>query len=192
MRSRTITPLIIIAFILGICPRSYAPIYGGFPGIDELITRANAIIVATVTERTSEWDFGGASYYRISRDRTLKGNLVTDTLMVNMRQLDIWTPVDKTSKDRPLNDGADFRIDSRYVIFLVNTKDDPKAAYSNMNCEGSSFEVSRYVRLETLDGKPIKEALKFLLLDFRDYQRARLKHVEELTDIYLRGYEASD
>ena len=186
MRSRTITPFILIAFVLGICPRSYAPIYGGFPGIDELITRADVIIIATITERTSEWDFGGAAYYRVSRNRTLKGNLDTDTLTVNMRQLDMETPADKTSKDRPLNDGNDFRIDSRYAIFLVKTKDDPKASYANINCEGSSFEVSRYLPLETLDGKSIKEALEFLLLDFRDYQRARLKHLEEQTEIYLR------
>ncbi|MEY2511452.1 MAG: hypothetical protein QOE26_2215 [Verrucomicrobiota bacterium] len=186
MRSRTIIPLIIIALIFGICSQSYAPIYGGFPGVDELIARADAIIVGTIIERTSEWDFGGSAYYRVSSDRTLKGNLGTDTLTVNMRQLDLITPADKTSKNRPLNDGSDFRIDSRYTIFLVKTKDDPKASYTNINCEGSSFEVSRYLRLETLGGKSIKEALKFLLLDFSEYQRARLKHVEERTKIYLR------
>jgi hypothetical protein len=48
------------------------------------------------------------------------------------------------------------------------------------------FEVSRWFKLDSLEGKSLKESLKLLLLDFRDYQSARLKHVQERTDALLR------
>jgi hypothetical protein len=177
---------IAIIALLSICPKTYAPIHGGFEGIDKLIAEADIVVVATVLKQLSDPDFGGAAYYEIYRERTLRGDLDKEKLTVNMRQLDVMTRAQEASKDAPLDDLLEFRMNSRYVLFLKEAKGDKKARFENVNSEGSSFEVSRWFKLESLEGKPLKESLKLLLLHFRDYQRARLQHVEERTDLLLR------
>jgi len=188
MRPHTITPQIVAALLLALCPRCYAPIHGGFPGVPELLAKSDAIVVATISEKLSEPDFGASAYYKIYRERTLKGD-VGETLSVQMRQLEVSTPAQEGQKGVWLAgaDALSFSVGSRYVLFLSKAKDDAKASFENVNCDGSSFEVSPWLKLDSLNGKSLRDALRILLLDYRDYSRARLKHIEQRTEEYLRG-----
>ncbi len=184
----TVVPLILAA-MLALCPRLYAPIHGGFPGLRELIEKSDAIIVAIISEELSDADFGGSAHYKVWRERTLKGNLDPERLTLRMRQLEITTPALESSDGVWLGDATplSFAVDSRYVLFLSRTEGDEKVQYENVNCDGSSFQVSRWLRLETLDRKSLTEALSILLVDYRDFARARLKHIEQRTEMYLDG-----
>ena len=189
MRPRFTVLQLTIAVTLAVTPKLYAPISGTFPGLRELIDRSDAIIIARISEELSDPDFGGSADYKIWRERTLKGTVDEERLTVRMRQLEVSTAALESTDGVWLGDASplSFELGARYVLFLSKTAEDAKVPYENVNCEGSSFQVSRWLRLETLDGKPLTEALRFLLHDYRDVARRRLKHIEQRTEMYLDG-----
>ncbi|HSH37482.1 MAG TPA: hypothetical protein VK993_01745 [Chthoniobacterales bacterium] len=130
-----------MALVLTNCARSYAPIYGSFEGFGELIAKADVIVVARIVEKTTEEDLGGAANYRVWCERILKGTPEAERVTVNIRNLDLYTAAAAASAV-PLDDLMSFRIDARYVLLLVRTDEHEGATYTNVNCEGSSFEVS--------------------------------------------------
>ncbi len=186
--SRTVTLILAISLVFAVCPRSYAPIYGTFPGLDELSARSEVIAVVVLLEQNSFEDrMGGYARYKVRVERALKGKPVADELNVRLRDLGIRTPTEK--ERRQVIEVASLRPFTRHVLFLERgaVGGDETAEYRNLNCEGSHFPVSPYADLKSLEGKSVMNALTFLLRDYCDFKRAELKHVEERTDIMLRG-----
>jgi hypothetical protein len=190
MRSRSTAVQLTIAVILAVTPKLYAPIGGtsGTSGADRAVRRDNH---RAGLREVVDPDFGGSADYKIWRERTLKGSIDEERLTVRMRQLDITTAALESHGGVWLGEATplSFELDARYVLFSSKTDRDAKVPYENVNCEGSSFQVSRWLRLETLDGKSLDDALKFLLVDYRDLARRRLQHIEQRTQTYLDGHE---
>ena len=74
---------------LALCPRAYAPMYGGYPGLRSLIEQSEIIAAATILERLPESDIGGSNRYKIEFSKMLKGGSTQKQAIAWLRQLEI-------------------------------------------------------------------------------------------------------
>src|SRR5690349_6042057 len=66
----------IVAFLLFILCFPYespAPVYGFFPGMSNILERADAVVVAEIVEQSGKSYFGGGDDFKIQIRKVLKG-----------------------------------------------------------------------------------------------------------------------
>jgi hypothetical protein len=182
---------VIVAAAAFVCSKSYAPIYGTYPGLRSLIKEAEVIAAITILEKLSEDDFGGSARYKIRFDRTLKGNAPKKKqLVVYLRYLDITPEAELLRSPSPESPPTThyfapteriepFRAQSRWVAFLTKARQGVDAVYENVNSEGSSFPISPLRDLDALKVESLADTLILLFREYVEFKRTELKETEQ-------------
>ena len=190
----------VVALIMALCPKAYAPIFGGYPGLRSLIQQSEIIAAATVVERLpGPGDIGGSSQYKIEFTKVLKGSPPQKQAIVWLRYLAIIPeaevlrspPATPTTYFAPAEGhGSSFDRGSRYVLFLVKSERDDNSSYENVNCMGSSFAISPLRDLASLKVESVPDALILLFREYVDFERTELKELEEQLNAFIHeGYK---
>ena len=183
---------VVVALTLALCPRAYAPIFGGYPGLRSLIQKSEIIAAVTILERLPEWDIGGSNRYKIEFAKLLKGNPPQKQAIAWLRHLEITTPVHYSAGGHYFA-GAE-NLDSfsrgyRYVLFLVKSERGDNSSYENLNCEGSSFPISPLRDLASLKVEPLPDTLILLFREYVDFKRTELEEVEQQLNAFIHEGE---
>jgi hypothetical protein len=93
--------VVVVAVTVALCPRAYAPIYGGYPGLHSLIQESEIIAAVTILERLPEWDIGGSNRYKIEFTKLLKGSPPQKQAVAWLRNLEITTLAELPRSSRP-------------------------------------------------------------------------------------------
>ena len=173
----------VVALMVALCPRAYAPIFGGYPGLHSLIQQSEIIAAATILERLpGPGDIGGSDRYRIEFTKVLKGTPPQKEAIVWLRNLEI-TPAG--GGHFSTDDSGGFRRGYRYVLFLVNSERGDNSSYENVNCEGSSFPISPLRDLSSLKVESPPDTLILLFREYVEFKRLELKQREQQLNAFI-------
>jgi hypothetical protein len=192
---RVLLLLLASAFL---CSKSYAPIYGTYPGLHSLIKQAEVIAAITILQQLSEPDFGGAARYKIQIEKVFKGTASEKQTTAYLRQLQIIPESELLRSPSPQppssiryfappegEDDQPFPVSTRWVAFLTKARSDVKAVYENVNCSGSTFPLSPLRDLDTLKVDSLPDTLTVLFREYVDYKRTVLKEFEKQLDAFI-------
>ena len=137
-------PLIITTCLILIPSTAPAPIYGSYPGLDELIKGAEFIVVADIVKGPpmEGIDIGGGVVFEIYIQKVLKGNAKEGKATAYLRDLEYaYEPSEFASLTYGI-EGA------RSLLFLdkpgththINDKP-PRADFEDENCEGDAVRI---------------------------------------------------
>jgi hypothetical protein len=186
-----------LAFTVALCPKAYAPIFSGYPGLHSLIQQSEIIAAATILEQLPECDMGGSNLYKIEFTKVLKGSPPQKQALVWLRHLEITpeaellrTPSPGPSPTprhyfAPTDRFGAFDRGSRYVLFLVKSERGDKSSYENVNCEGSSFSISPLRDLASLKIESLPDTLILLFREYVDFKRTELKDLEQELNAFI-------
>jgi hypothetical protein len=183
----------VVALTVALCPRAYAPIFGGYPGLRALIQQSEIIAAATVLERLpGTGDIGGSDEYKIEFTKVLKGSPPQKQATVWLRQREITSWVEPLPSPlpsriyhfRPTEMGL-FRPGDRYVLFLVKSERRDNSSYENTNCEGSSFPISPLRDLASLKVESLPDTLILLFREYVDFKRRELTELEHQLNAFI-------
>jgi hypothetical protein len=59
----------VAALLMSLCPRAYAPIFGGYPGLRSLIEQSDVIAAITILQQLSEEGLGGSARYNVEFEK---------------------------------------------------------------------------------------------------------------------------
>jgi predicted 3-demethylubiquinone-9 3-methyltransferase (glyoxalase superfamily) len=167
-------PLLATICLLSTHGTAPAPIYGSFPGLDQLIKGAEFIVVADVEKGPSmeEVDIGGGGVFEICVDKVLKGAPKEGKATAYLRDLGLaYEP----TKSASLGNGL---VGGRCLLFLnkpgthVHVNEQPPPAnFEDENCEGDAVWITssgllpptNYFNFDSLRGKSVREAVVALL-----------------------------
>jgi hypothetical protein len=177
----------VVVLAMAFCPRAYAPIFGGYPGLRSLIQQSEIIVVATVLERLpGPGDIGGSDQYKIEFNKVLKGNPPQKQAIVWLRHLEIEVPGGPIEYFAPSDEhGGTFRRGYRYVLFLVKSERGDGSLYENVNCMGSSFPISPLRDLASLKAESLPDTLILLFREYVDFRRGDLKQLEQQLNAFI-------
>jgi hypothetical protein len=183
----------VVALTLALCPRAYAPIFGGYPGLRSLIQQSEIIAAASILERLPERDIGGSNRYKIEFTKVLKGSPPQKQAIVWLRQLEIEGVVRRPPSGppgpiqyfAPTERDGDFRRGYRYVLFLVKSERGDNSSYENVNCQGSSFPISPLRDLASLKVESLPDTLILLFREYVDFKRAELEDLEQELNAFI-------
>jgi hypothetical protein len=186
----------VVALTMLLCPKTYAPIYGFYPGLHSLIKQSELIAAVTILEKLSEDDFGGSARYKIQFDKLLKGKAPEKQAVAYLRYLEIIPEAELLRSPPPepppsthyfaLTERIDpFRAQSRWIAFLTKAGKNVDAAYENVNCEGSTFPISPLRDLDALKVESLPDGLVFLFREYVDFKRKDLKETEQQLDKFI-------
>jgi|SRR5437016_5802194 len=184
----------VVALTMALCPRAYAPIFSGYPGLQSLIQQSDIIAAATILERLpGPGDIGGSDQYKIDFIKVLKGSPPKKQAIVWLRQLEI-IPEAEALRSPPSTPttyfaGSEnhdfFRRGYRYVLFLVKSERDDGTPYENVNCMGSSFPISPLRDLGSLKVKSLPETLTLLFREYVDFRRKELQELDQQLNTFI-------
>jgi hypothetical protein len=183
----------IVALTVALCPRAYAPIYGGYPGLRSLIQQSEIIAAATILDRLPQTDIGGSDQYKIEFTKVLKGGPPQKQAIVWLRQLEIIPEAEElrspsstpTTYFAPAENHDLFRRGYRYVLFLVKSERGDDSSYENVNCMGSSFPISPLRDLGSLKVESLPDTLILLFRGYVDFKRKELKELEQQLNAFI-------
>ena len=184
----------VVALMVALCPRAYAPIFGGHPGLHSLIQQSEIIAAATILERLpGPGDIGGSDRYRIEFTKVLKGSPPQKQAIVWLRQLEIEGvvrippsgPPGPIQYFAPTERDGHFRRGYRYVLFLVKSERGDNSSYENVNCQGSSFPISPLRDLASLKVESLPDTLILLFREYVDFKRAELEDLEQELNAFI-------
>ncbi len=175
--------LILIAFVLllSLSKPAFAPIFGFFPGLDELISRADAILVVDLLKQKKS-----SSPREVYEDcevyvrKVIKGEVVQDKKMIlSLRFLPFITSLRKPdSKIMRFGFRTGFRAGDRHIVFLRKNNKPDKPPYSSLDYSGGHMRISRQSDLSQLKADEPKQIISELLEDFVKYKRQELENLE--------------
>jgi hypothetical protein len=182
----------LLAVVAWLCPKAYAPIFGGYPGLHSLIQQSEIIAAVTIFDRLPEWDIGGSNRYKIEFTKVLKGSPPQKQAIAWLRNLEI-TPVTGADSSgsgpihyfAPTEFGGEFHGGYRYVLFLVKSERGDKSSYENVNCEGSSFPISPLRDLSSLKVESLPDTLILLFREYVEFKRIELKQREHQLNAFI-------
>ncbi len=152
--SRSHSSIFVMALVLLhlSCIEAYAPIFGEFPGLEKLISRAEAIAVVRIKRRPGFVSPAmGYGDYKILVEKNLKGSLPEGKcITAALRTLaygDTW--------------GDPFRYNSRHIVFFERQSHPAsQASWWSLNCVGSHLGVSSWENLERFDRTSLEESIR--------------------------------
>jgi hypothetical protein len=175
VRFLILTPLFLITFT----ESAFAPIFGGFPGLDGLIQRCDAIVVADILEQKNPFKqprLVGHEDYKVYVLKTIKGDVAEGERMVlSLRFLPLGCIRGRTSS-------AEFHFGQRQIVFLERKGD---SGYASVNYEGGHMEVSPVVDISKLKATTARGIISELLRDFVEFKREELKRLEQEIETIL-------
>ena len=183
----------VAALMMALCPRAYAPIFGGYPGLHSLIQQSEIIAAATILERLpGPGDIGGSDQYKIDFTKVLKGSPPQKQAIAWLRNLEITPVTGATSSGSgpihyfaPTEHGGQFDRGYRYVLFLVKSERGDNSSYENVNCEGSSFPISPLRDLSSLKVESLPDTLILLFREYVEFKRIELKQREQQLNAFI-------
>ena len=148
---------------------------GRFPGLSELIKKADVVAIVDVWEK-AEGTGGDYLIQYCTIVHCLKGSIPDWT---EMRLGFMNTPLNRREIPRELQEF--FIPPSRYVAFLRKTENssDSGPQYMTFFDEGSILEISRLSKLSAFKDKPPLEAIIELLKDAVRIRKEQLKILEK-------------
>jgi len=189
----------LLALSACLCPRAYAPIYGGYPGLHSLIKQADVIAAITIIARQSDPDFGGSARYKIEFEKVFRGEAPDKESVAYLRYLDIDPEAELPRSPPPgprkptryfappeLGTAERYPESSRWIAFLAKPRPGVDAAYENINCSGSTFPISPLTDLAALKIDSLPDALILVFREYVDYKRTVLKSLEEQFDVFTQ------
>jgi len=194
VKQRAVLIVLAAAFL---CPRAFAPIHGGYPGLQSLIKEADVIAAITILDKLSEEDMGGSARYKIEFEKVFKGVAPDKQSVAYLRYLNI-IPEGEFLRSPPPGPSPPvthyfgfverfhpFVPSSRWIAFFAKARPEVQAAYENVNCSGSTFPLSPRRDLDALKVNSLPETLILLFREYVDYKRAELKEWEKQLDAFI-------
>jgi len=188
--------LVIVLATALLCSKSYAPIFGEYPGLHSLVKEAEVIAAITILGQLSEEDMGGAARYKIEFEKVFKGAAPDKQSVAYLRYLFI-IPEAELLRSPPAGSPPPvthyygfveryhpFVPASRWIAFLTKGRPEVDAAYENVNCSGSTFPLSPLTNLDTLKVNSLPDTLTLLFREYADYKRTELKNWEKQLDAF--------
>ncbi|MHC4168471.1 MAG: hypothetical protein ACYSWQ_16080 [Planctomycetota bacterium] len=169
--------LILIAFalLLSLSTPAFAPIFGFFPGLDELISRSDAILVVDLLKEKSSSPREVYEDCEVYVRKVIKGEAVQNKKMIlSLRFLPFISSRKPDSKIML----SGFRTGDRHIVFLSKNNKPDKASYSSLNYSGGHMRVSHQSDLSKLEADEPKQIISELLEDFVKYKRQELENLE--------------
>lgn len=164
MRSHVVKFLVIGLALIG-ATQVPAPIYSGYPGLEQIIARADHVVVAEITANpvqrarraTGEFDptyafsLGMHEDYEVRVLRTIKGELEEgEEYVVGLRHLGYLYSLTEATPDQAMyaSDFGDFSFESTHLLFLqteppfspYNPEFAPAIAFTE-NCVGAHYPL---------------------------------------------------
>ncbi len=132
-----------------------------FPGLDELIHEADAIVILRVDSHLSNyWNSNSYRVYECYIHQTLKGEIPINQ-RVRLQLLDTHG-----SSVSPFADG------STHLVFLVKKQTpNEQADYGNLIIQGANILVAPFDKEKMPDGKTVKEKIQSLLTRTLEYNK---------------------
>ena len=151
---------------------SPAPVYGFFPGMSNVLERADAVVVAEIVEQSGKSYFGGGDDFKIQIRKVLKGEAEEGrTYSVHLR--DLGFRITQTNRCPSLFPEG-LRRGATGVFFLNKSAGaELKVEFRNENCEGDAFSISPNADLKKLSGLKSRAAVELLLKDASAYYGER-------------------
>ncbi len=183
----------LLAVATWLCPKAYAAIFGGYPGLHSLIHQSEIIAAVTIRDRLPEWDIGGSNRHKIEFTKALKGNPPQKQAIAWLRNLEI-TPVGGGAWPSgsgpihyfaPTEHRGEFYGGYRYVLFLVKSQRGDNSSNENVNCEGSSFPISPLRDLSSLKVESLPDTLILLFREYVEFKRIELKQREQQLNAFI-------
>lgn len=183
--------LVVVALLVWLPPRAYAPIFSVYPGLRSLIDKSEIIAAATIVERLSAPDFGGLARYKIEFTKVLKGAPSQKQAIAWLRRLEIIPVVETPTATNYFapNERHDFRPGYRYMLFLVKSERGDGIPYQNVNCEGSSFPISPLRDVGSLKVESLPDTLVLLFREYVNFKRNELKNLEQQLNAFTHEGE---
>ena len=173
--------LILIPFVLllSLSKPAFAPIFGFFPGLDELISRADAILVVDLLKQKSSSPGEVYEDCEVYVRKVIKGEVVQDKKMIlSLRFLPFISLRKLDSKIMRFGFLTGFRAGDRHIVFLRKNNKSDKPPYSSLDYSGGHMRVSRQSDLLKLKADEPKQIISELLEDFVKYKRQELENLE--------------
>jgi hypothetical protein len=158
MRKPIVIAIVAITLVYAL---SHAVVIGFFPGLDELIEKADAIVILRVDRHLT--DFGSPTLYS-THDcyvyQTLKGDIPTNKI-IRLQLMDT-----RTSFVTP------YAILSTHLMFLTKkrTADEP-TDYRTIEIRGANMRLSPFGHEKMPAGKTTKDRIKSLLKSTVEYNK---------------------
>jgi hypothetical protein len=161
--------IMIVAMLVVVVLSAHAVMIGFFPGLDELIQRADAIVILRVDEHVTK--FGSPTLYS-THDcyvyQTLKGDIPTNTT-VRFQLMDTRTQF-----------VTPYAIHSTHLMFLTKkrTKNEP-TDYRTIEIRGANVRLTPFGNEKIPDGRTVRDQVKALLKRTVEYNKKQ--HEKEQT-----------
>ncbi len=175
---RKITLLLIASIILP-CAVCHGALIAFFPGFDELIRTADAIVILRIEKRISgNTRFTLYDTYECYIYQTLKGEIPVNQ-RVRFRLMDA-----RTSFVSPFTDM------STHLVFLTKKRmlDEP-TDYRSLEIQGANILISPFGNEKMPNGKTIKEKIQILLARTLEYNKKQYEKEQMFLNKMLEGTE---
>lgn len=167
-------PVVIVALLTVLQP-VFAPTFGPFPGLDSLIARSDAIVVAELVRQQKPSPFAGHEEWGVFVRRTLKGGVPEGKMTtLSLRPLPLVT---LTRKDLAMARPT-LHTGERHVVFLQKRGDPNRPAYASLDYEGGLMQVSPLGDASMLERDTARETIVALLRDYLAYKTRQLRQLE--------------
>jgi hypothetical protein len=210
--STLLAGLILFALIV---PQLPAPIFGLFPGLEELITRSDDIVVVEITATAQERieragvpdhpqsglaNFGLYSDFEVRVLRSILGDLEEgEECVIGLRYLRFFSGQLEASDDSQISRVSSFGLGTHHLLFLqreasfspYNPLGEPAIAFSQ-NCEGAHFPIAPGTDLfPELVASPEVVIDQIIRYSTGRWQGEETRRVARLLEIHFLGEEPS-
>ncbi len=160
MRRTALFLIVSIVLSSAVC---HGVIIGFFPGLDELIGRADAIVILRIDRSFSEGMLMSPTLYGTYDCyiyQTLKGEIPANR-RIRLRLMDARTSFI-----------SQFALMSTHLVFLIKKQTpNEQTDYDSLNIEGADVLISPFGNEEMPEGKTVKEKIQALLTRTLEYNK---------------------
>lgn len=170
------TCLITLFIFLASAP-CYADLVGNFDGLDNLIARSDAVVVARIERHIDT-----------SSSPTLTTNHLCYVFKTFKGDVHAGRMSPLRLRDTAGSSRGKFRLHSVHVLFLIKQPTEKGGIeYRSLPFEGANIEVSPLFTEGMLKGNSIKENIKLLIQDYVEYRDKEMRREDALFDKILKS-----
>ena len=154
----------------------FARLFGRFNGLDNLINKSDAIVVARI-ENTSGAVFGpdGWETRRCMIYQSLKGDIAADKFVTF-----------RLANSNFLSFPSAFTEGTSYVLFLRKVPKKYDISYQSISQEGDNIELSPLGNEKKPEGSSVKERIQTLIRNYIAYRDQKAQRENKLLDKMLQ------
>lgn len=169
--------MLFIATIVLLSAVAHGVLIGFFPGLDELIEKADAIVILRIEKRLSDYSsFSRYNTYECYIDQTLKGKIPVKQ-RIRLQLMDSCSSFVSSFADK-----------STHLVFLTGkrTPDEP-VDYRSLEMQGANIRISPLGHDEIPEGATIKEKIQALLVRTLEYNQKQHEEEQRFLEKMLKG-----